>query len=69
MIIVRAGVALHNLCVDAAEANRPFVPSRQACLVRPTWAASKRTAKAKRFELARHLVVSELGLRRPTLPK
>ena len=66
MIIVRAGVALHNLCVDAAEANRPFVPSRQACLVRPTWAASKRTAKAKRSELTRRLVVA--GLRRPPLP-
>ena len=66
ILIIRAAIALHNLCVDAAEQHRPYVPSQAARMPRHKWQSRHRTATAKRAAVARRL--QRAGLRRPPLP-
>ena len=67
LLIIRAAIALHNLCVDAAEQHRPYVPSQAARVPRRKWQSRHRTATAKRAAVARRL--QRAGLRRPPLPQ
>ena len=67
ILIIRAATALHNLCVDAAELHRPFVPSRAATMPRHKWRRQHRTADAKRAVVVARL--QRAGLKRPPLPQ
>ena len=64
ILIIRAAICLHNLCVDAAVGA---VPSQAAGLPRRKWQPRHRTATAKRAAVARRL--QRAGLRRPPLPQ
>eukprot|EP01043_Picozoa_sp_COSAG02_P011436 COSAG02_NODE_421_length_22605_cov_158.841198_2_plen_134_part_00 len=66
MTIIRAGVALHNLCVEAVVSSRP-PSSRQRRGPRQRWGPRQRTAKDKREALTWRLQLA--GVRRPPLPE